>query len=123
MVWQSYEKTNSGKKPHGTDNRNSYPGNLLISTFIDYNLEQGNCRQKDGMDRESNIVCSYRYHLIIAVFLEVLLLNSGAEVKGCVVYEIRRVLRQIQEREIEIQAHHAFPMEIQDHLRVETNGP
>jgi hypothetical protein len=45
-------------------------------------------------------------NLSIAVFFVVLLLNSGAEVEGRVEYQIRRVLRQIQQHEIEVQPHH-----------------
>lgn len=46
-------------------------------------------------------------NLPIAIFIEILLLNSRAEVKRSVVNQIRRVLGQIQHNEIEVQTHHS----------------
>ena len=47
-------------------------------------------------------------NLFIAIFFIVLLLNNWAKVKGSVVYEIRGVLYQIQNREVEAQPHHTI---------------
>lgn len=93
-----------------------------------------------------------RRNLSITVFVEVLLLNSRAEVERSVVYEIGTVLGQIQQHEIEVEPNHTKlkiiinnnnqifkfnqthrgcekrkmvppPAKIQDDLRVETDGP
>ena len=91
-------------------------------------------------------------HLLIAISVKVLLLNDGAKVEADVVDHIRRVLRQIQQHEVEVQPNHTtdqrepnfnfplqtqkrkekknlerlglpFPAEIQNQLRVEANRP
>lgn len=56
-------------------------------------------------------------NLSIAVFFVVLLLNSGAEVEGRVVYQIRRVLRQIQQHEIEVQSDHTTSTTQHDEMK------
>lgn len=46
-------------------------------------------------------------NLFKAILLIILSLDIGAKVQSGVVNEIRRMLRQIQQHEIEIQPHHA----------------
>lgn len=90
--------------------------------------------------------------LLVTVFLKVLPLNGGAEVENGVVYQIRGVLGEVQNHEVEVQSDDAafprqnsvtvpmnqiprkkqqkvkkevlpFPPKIQDDLRQETDCP
>lgn len=47
-----------------------------------------------------------RTHCSISILLAILPLNNRAEEQSRIVYEIKRLLRQIQHYEVEIQPHH-----------------
>lgn len=53
----------------------------------------------------------------------ILLLNEWAEEESSIVYEVGRVLCQVQHQKIEIQAHNTLALVVEEDLRVEAEGP
>jgi len=58
--------------------------------------------------KEETLLKQKGTHLLIAISVKVLLLNDGAKVEADVVDHIRRVLRQIQQHEVEVQPNHTI---------------
>ena len=73
------------------------------------------------MYRNRKEIIGKNKNLVEAIFLVILTLNGGAKEDGGVVYQIRRMLSQIQHHEIEIQPYHTTGFN--QHSRVKSWKP